>query len=161
MISRARLRRYLSYNPKTGKFTWLVRNSPRVKIGDTAGSPAPGWYTRINIDTNSYLAHRLAFVYMTGRCPKYVDHIDGNKANNKWSNLREATITQNAWNSKSHGDSTSRFKGVSWNKVDKKWRAQISIDGHNTFLGLFVDARDAAKAYQDAARKHHGEFSSR
>ncbi len=83
-----------------------------------------------------------------------VDHEDRNGLNNQRGNLRVATKSQNEANScKQHG-TTSRFKGVSWNKRGGKWEAQIA----HRHLGCFADEMSAALAYDTAARKHFGEF---
>lgn len=88
------------------------------------------------------------------------DHIDGNKLNNQRSNLRGATHQENCRNRSRRADNTSGYKGVTWNKAAQKWYAGIWLADHkHIHLGTFVDPLVAARAYDDAARKHFGEFA--
>lgn len=88
-----------------------------------------------------------------------VDHIDGDPLNNQRANLRWATFAQNIQNKSSHRDSSSRFKGVSWNKRLKVWAAQIYSDKKYIYLGIFTSELDAARAYNAAAAQHFGEYA--
>jgi len=87
-----------------------------------------------------------------------IDHIDGNGLNNRRSNLRFATASQNACNSKRRNTNTSKFKGVCWSKAAGKWMAQIVVEGKNKYLGLFITPDDAHTAYEVASREIHGSF---
>ena len=84
-----------------------------------------------------------------------IDHINGDKLDNRRSNLRECTFSQNVGNTGLRKNNKSGFKGVHWSKKDKKWRAVFRRDG----LGLFDDLNEAATAYQQAHHKFYGEFS--
>lgn len=88
-----------------------------------------------------------------------VDHIDGNPLNNRRSNLRVADKRTNAQNMKSNIGTTSKFKGVCWDKARNKWRANIKIGDKQTHLGRFVTEKEAAIAYNNAAKQHYGEFA--
>ena len=89
------------------------------------------------------------------------DHRDRNGLNNRRSNLRPATRQQQQANHKKHADGvTSRFRGVSLFKESNKFRASITVNEKHIHLGLFVDEEDAARAYNDAAKIHFGEFAS-
>lgn len=87
-----------------------------------------------------------------------VDHINGNGLDNRRENLRICTHAQNRYNNKLRIDSTSGYKGVFWSKDSKKWQAQIQVDRKKIHLGFFSDPIDAARAYDNAAKEHHGEF---
>jgi hypothetical protein len=89
-----------------------------------------------------------------------VDHEDGNGLNNQRYNLRVATHTQNLWNTGVRRSNTSGYKGVSWHQHTGKWRSEIRIGGgQRLYLGVFEDITDAARAYNEAALLHHGEFA--
>ncbi len=88
-----------------------------------------------------------------------VDHISGDKLDNRRSNLRLATPAQNTWNRRNRRSGcSSRFKGVTWHKKCAKWQAAINVGGRTLYLGLFEIEEAAARAYASASRLHHGEF---
>jgi hypothetical protein len=117
-------------------------------------------YWGIGIEGRSYAAHRLAWLYVTGEWPKdQIDHINCTRADNRFSNLREATNAENSKNSKISKNNTSGFKGVSWDQRNKKFIASIGVGGKLLYLGRFRDPRAASQAYREAAEKHHGEFA--
>ena len=89
------------------------------------------------------------------------DHINGNSLDNRKANLRSATRQQNCWNSrKRRPKSLSKYKGVSRNKRGRKWKAMLTVNGKTTYLGSFDDQKQAAKAYDRAAKKYRGEFAN-
>jgi hypothetical protein len=160
-LTAERLRELLEYNPETGDFIWLVATGRRVHVGDVAGSTDSGGYRHIRIDGELYRAHRLVFLYMTFAFPDSdVDHRDGDRANNRWGNLRTATASQNAANSTRPATNTSGFKGVSWHKKDQKWEARIMVNSRKLHLGYFDTPEAGHQAYMAAAAKHFGEFAS-
>jgi len=100
-------------------------------------------------------------VIMKAKENQYLDHINGNKLDNRKSNLRFATYQQNLCNRPKQSNNTSGFKGVSWHNQDKKWRVRISVMGKVKHLGLFDNIRVASKVYQEAARYYHKEYAWR
>jgi len=88
-----------------------------------------------------------------------VDHVDGNGLNNQFCNLRVATRSQNNVNSNKPDTNTSGYKGVYPHSTVNKWVAQIGVDGHRQYFGYFDDPQAAARAYNEAALKHYGEFA--
>jgi hypothetical protein len=90
---------------------------------------------------------------------KQLDHVDGDGLNNCRGDLRVSTTSQNHANRRRNRNNTSGFKGVTWNKRWKKWVAQIEVAGQNLYLNGFDDPRDAARAYNEAALEHFGEFA--
>jgi hypothetical protein len=88
-----------------------------------------------------------------------VDHIDGDPLNNQRANLRLATAAENSRNRRSLPGSSSRFKGVTWNRQCGKWQAGIKVSGRQIHLGLHVQEDAAARVYDRAAREHFGEFA--
>ena len=138
------LKEILHYEPDTGIFTWLVSTGKRVKAGDIAGCIEAEGYRVIRIKTKLYKAHRLAWLYMTGKWPKHqIDHDDRVRNNNKWSNLFEATNTENQKNCSKRKDNVSGVAGVDWIKVDSIWRARIRSNGQRISLGRFKDKFEA------------------
>lgn len=151
------LRRLLRYDPLSGRFAWA---EPRqgLGLGRAVGHLDRKGYVRIKVDGVAYLAHRLAFLYMAGQWPtEQVDHIDGDRANNRWVNLREATNSQNQCNRPRRRTNKSGFKGV--HKRRYGYRAEIWGNGRLINLGSFASAEAAHRAYVAAAKQYHGEFA--
>ena len=108
----------------------------------------------------SYSAHRLAWLWMTGAWPKSdIDHINRDKSDNRFSNLREATKSENKANVGRYANNTSGHKGVHWNAKNQKWMAQIMVRRKRIYLGLHLDLADAASSYASAASKYFGEYA--
>lgn len=149
----------LSYNKRTGEFRWRIKYSRKVVPGSVAGGRNVAGYIVIGIDGVCYYAHRLAWFYVNGQWPDQIDHKDGDRSNNKWSNLRIATHQQNVLNAKLACNNTSGFKGVSWHKAANKWSAYIILNLKKKHLGLFETAEEAHQAYLKAARMAHPEFA--
>lgn len=160
MITQEKLKELLYYDPETGIWTWLI-SKPGVKKGSIAGCLDIFWgYFVIRVNKKQYLAHRLVWLYMTGEFPKLnIDHKNGNKSDNSWSNLREATNQQNEANKPIGAKNTSGHKGAFWHKRHKKWLSQIKVGGKNIHLGTFKTKEEAALAYNEAAIKYFGEFA--
>ena len=147
-----------------GNLYWKVASGSRAKTGDLAGSLRVDGYRRVQINCELCYIHRLIFKYHHGFLPEYLDHIDGNRLNNDIFNLREATNTQNCMNTKKrkfyHGKPTSsKFKGVYWNREQRRWKSYITIDGKQKYLGSFTNEIDAAEAYNTAATKYFGDYA--
>lgn len=153
-----RLREVMSYDPDTGIFTWKVRTTNRVQVGDQAGHPDPQHgYRLIGIDGRIYHAARLAFLYMTGAMPSFVDHKDRVRLNDRWANLRPATRSQNQANRSRQLNNTSGFKGVTPHQG--KWMARVTYKGRTRRVSGFDTAVAAAAAYDEIARRMHGSFA--
>lgn len=161
MVGADELRKMLDYDPETGVFRWLLSNSNRVKVGAVAGGSDGTWgYHVIGLRGKIVGAHRVAVAWMTGDWPLgYVDHINGNPSDNRWSNLRVGTQSQNLCNRGKQKNNTSGYKGVTFHRQSKKWQAKICFQGAKKSLGLFSDKRDAHAAYVAAAAKLHGDFA--
>lgn len=154
MITADRLREVLFYDPESGIFLWRVEPRRRP-INGPAGSLNRG-YRDICIDQQRYKAHRLAWLYMTGKMPtKAIDHIDGQPDNNRWSNLREASMSQNIANAKRRITNVSGYKGVSWVPQCSKWRVRVG----GKHVGLFATVEEAGTAYAVAAQITYGDFA--
>src|SRR6266852_3138709 len=159
MLTVERLREALAYNTETGSFTWKIRPSLSIHIGNTAGYLSGGHkdydpYWQITLDAKRYYAHRLAWFYIYGMWPKgRIDHKDRNQLNNAISNLREATRSQNQANSKTKKNNLLGLKGVckSWKGL---FKARIYVNGKYISLGKYETAEEASTAYWQAAKTH-------
>lgn len=160
-ITQDELQSLLHYEPETGVFSWKVSPNRRIKVGSVAGTPQNRGYVNIKISGKLYLAHRLAFLYMTGEFPPDdVDHANGIKNDNYWSNLRQATRSENNHNLRLSSANTSGVKGVTWNKPAGKWRAVICIQGKNRHLGYFTTIEAAETVVRSARIELHGAFAN-
>ena len=160
MITQDELKRLLHYNPETGVFTWLITRNNNVKAGAPAGGINTDGYLKIKLHGKTYSAHRLCWLYMTGVWPpEQVDHINNFRSDNRWVNLRLATDEQNRFNRKNMPNSISKYKGVCWDKDLNKWRSRIFYKGKSINLGRFSCEIEAARAYNEASKKYHGEFA--
>ena len=160
MITQDELKELLHYDPETGDFMWLVSIADHIKVGKIAGTLHKAGYIQIKIYKRCYLAHRLAWLYMTGSFVEEIDHKDRNKSNNKWTNLRKASSSQNHHNCDKQINNTSGYKGVHFRKDRNTWVALIRHDGQRTYLGSFKKKEDAAQVYNEAEKKYFGEFSN-
>jgi hypothetical protein len=159
-VTAEQLREVLHYNPDSGVFVWKVRVARPVRIGMIAGSQQSCGYRNIKVGGHMYLAHRLAWLYMTGKWPNaLLDHINGIRDDNRFANLREATQTQNQCNSRKRRNNTSGLKGVSFFARRNCWRAQIRVHGRSIGLGYFDTPEQAHAAYIAGSQKYHGEFA--
>lgn len=125
------------------------KKSPNRKIplGKRAGHANKDNYIAIGINKKVYKAHRLIFLYHKGYLPKTIDHIDRNPLNNKIENLREINISNNALNRGKNKTNKSGYKGVSYHKESKKWRAQTMVNYKKIHIGSFNSPEIAYQAY--------------
>ena len=154
------LQKVLSYDSETGLFIWIVKPSRSTAAGSVAGSIDSTGYRRIPYERRNWLAHRFAWLFATGEDPGVytIDHVNRNRADNRFENLRLATPGQQNGNHPIRSDNASGFRGVSWNKSKKKWRAHLQVKDCRKFLGYFAVKEEAVAAYQKAAADHFGEF---
>ena len=146
MITQERLKELFYYNKTIGLFVRLKDVGKKVKRGDLAGTLKDG-YIKMFIDGRSYYAHRLIWLYVKGELPKeQIDHINGNKSDNTFNNLRAVSHSENAKNQPIRGNNTSGFIGIYWSKQKSKWHSRIYIKGKCKNLGLFDNLSDAVLA---------------
>lgn len=156
-LTAARLRELLHYDPETGVFTWRV-NTSNVKAGAIANSVHTNGYIRFGVDGAKRYAHRLAWLYVHGEMPAHqIDHINGNRRDNRITNLRDVTRGVNMENQRRarSNNMSSGLLGVSWNKAACKWSASIMVARRNLYLGLYSEKGDAYAAYLKAKREMH------
>lgn len=141
----------MHFDPSTGIFT-AIKRSGRRQIGDELGYTRPDGYRMLSVGVRWYYAHRLAWFLHTGRWPaNEIDHINGNRSDNRIGNLRPCSRSQNMMNTPK--------KGVCFHKKYKTWQASIRIGGRRIHLGTFATEVDAIAAYRRAADRLHGEFA--
>lgn len=169
LIPISTLREIIRYDPLTGCLTWLMVTPDMFEdASHSAETRAAIWnakypgktalnyrdksrpYAYGDILGRKYYAHRVAFALMAGRWPDIIDHIDGDKTNNRWENLREVSRMQNMQNAALRSDNASGHVGVSFDKSRQKWAAEIHINGKKTYLGRFEMFEDAVSARRTA-----------
>lgn len=153
------LRRMFLYDPVTGR----VKRRHYVKgARRDVGSKTPKGYITVMINGSSFLLHNLIWKMQMGRDPSpgyIVDHSDNIQTNNRWSNLREATNSQNSCNKKIRRDNTTGFKGVGPANKWGRHQAAITVQGKRRSLGYYYDPAEAHAAYVAASKSVHGEFA--
>lgn len=150
----------LSYDPETGLLTWKVKRGAS-RVGKVAGFHKCRGYIAVRVMGVIYHAHRVAWALYNNESPptdREIDHIDGDKSNNRIANLRLATSRQNKYNVGISAQNTSGAKGVTYRKNRGKWQAQISVDNACVYLGSYNSFDDAVAARKAAEEKYCGEF---
>jgi hypothetical protein len=147
------LRKLLRYEPETGKLFWLERRATSVAEGDEAGSFHNG-YLRISINRKDYRAHRLAWAIYYGSEPSgEIDHINGNRSDNRIVNLRVVSRFENSQNHKLSRTNKTGVVGVSFDKRTNRYKAKIVFRGKSYDLGRFANFEDAVAIRKNAERK--------
>lgn len=129
------------------------------KNNKQAGTINRDGYIHIGIDYKYYKEHRLIYLIFNKNLPEIIDHIDGNKQNNKIENLRSCTKSENCLNAKHKKHSRCGYKGVSYEKRYNSWVASITINGKRKYIGSYKDPMYAAFAYNQYAIVYHGKFA--
>jgi hypothetical protein len=157
-MTQKELKEVLDYNPETGIFRWKIRARPQNPVGSVAGSKRKNDYLQIRIKGKNFLAQRLAWLFMTGCWPvAELDHVNRDRTDNRWVNLREATRVQNAINSKDKKNSTG-YPGVQVTK-EGRFSARVRVGNKRTHLGVYATVEEAAAVVMALRRDLHGEFA--
>lgn len=160
MIAHARLLELVDYDPVAGLFTSLTERRNTRGVGQPCGWVDDKGYTRLRVDNEEYFAHVLTWFYVKGVWPKdQLDHRNHDVSDYRFDNLREAANAENCRHKKMSRRNSSGYKGVTWYARKKRWMAQIGYDWKHYGLGYFVDPKDAARAYDEAAIRFFGEFA--
>jgi hypothetical protein len=157
-VTQERLKELFYYDPGMGLFIRRISRHKHLK-GEVAGSFLKNGRIEIGISGSVYYAHRLAWLYVYGAWPKnLIDHIDGNPANNRISNLRDVTHSENSQNQiKAKANNKTGFLGVYIH--GGKYRAVIRVSGKDKYLGCFDTPKEAHEVYKIAKRIHHSTCS--
>jgi hypothetical protein len=155
MITLDELTAMLVYHPATGTFTWRANFGQRCRVGATAGSAHKDGYLQVQLKRKKYLLHRLVWVFETGTWPTaQIDHINGDRKDNSFVNLREANHSLNLQNQRhARADNQTGLLGATRN--GRRFKAVITLRGVRTFLGNFPTPELAHAAYLLAKRAMH------
>jgi hypothetical protein len=157
MITQEKLKELVEY--KDGQLIAKVKWADKVKVGAPLGTKNSGGYIQISIQKKRYYAHRLVFVYHYGSYPAYIDHIDGDKSNNRIENLRPASLHQNNYNIKTPKSNKSGVKNVHWNKKNNNWNVTMAANNKSMYFGSFDNLELAALVAEEARNLYHKEFA--
>ena len=158
MITQEFLREHLEY--RDGHLWWVKPRARSIKVGQQLGHTTRKGYRAGRLKGRNYYEHRLIWLYHYGEWPKeHIDHINGVRDDNRIENLREATNQQNQFNKKSYGK-TSKYKGVSWSRQNKKWVAQYWYKSKIYYLGRYETEEEAAEAYRKATEHLHKDYAN-
>ena len=155
MLTRERLRQLLSYDEDTGVFHWANPVSTAVRQGQIAGRKLNTGYWQIMVDSRRYQAHRLAWLWAYGEFPpNEIDHVNGDRSDNRLVNLRPATKAENQQNVGARKTNKCGFMGASPH-MSGRWTAQIKHGGKKYYLGLYGTPEAAHAAYKAAKAELH------
>ena len=147
------------FDYKDGSLYWKVNKTTRNWIGKRCGSPESHGYETVMVDGRNWRIHRLVFLMQHGYMPKMIDHINGDRKDNRIENLREANTQTNTYNQALHSNNVSGIKGVSWNNDRQKWAVRVN---HNkkTYQRYVQDLELAELVAIEMRSKLHGEFAN-
>ena len=161
MLTRERMKELLSYDPITGEIRRVKTISGNAVKGMLAGSIKANGYVQIQVDGKCYLGHRLAWLHEFGRFPSGIlDHINGDRQDNRIANLRQVTASQNCHNELRRTNNTSGVKGVTWDKRRNSWMAKFWHERKCINVGNFKNLEDAREAVMKKRKEIHGEFAN-
>lgn len=152
----------LAYDPTSGIIKWRRSLTRRVQAGAVAGTITGAGYICIAIEGEKYQAHRIAWKLVNGADPEGdIDHINGDRRDNRQVNLRLATPAQNSANTAKQRNNITGYKGVgSLPQSPNRWQAQIRVRGKTKYLGIYASPELAHEAYMKAAREAHGDYAT-
>lgn len=158
MITQEKLKELFDYR-EDGFLVRKYMANGRALADEEVGNDSGKGYYQTKIEGKRYLVHRLIFLFHHGFLPTFIDHIDGNRSNNRIENLRPATKEQNGQNMGKRKGTSTQFKGVSFAKGKGKWVAYISHNCKLIYLGIFSSPETAAFAYDGMALILFGEYA--
>ena len=146
---------FMAYDPETGALSWKKKPNRNVRLSDPVGSMMPRGYIQVSLLGTKYLAHRIAWLLYYGEWPEnLIDHINGDRADNRIANIRDVTQDVNMQNLR--GPTALNKVGLlGVRKKRKKFQAQIRLHGATTHIGTFATPEEAHQAYIAVKRKAH------
>lgn len=146
-LSQERVQELLIYNPATGSLAWKLSPGNRIKPGQKAGCVKSNGYRVVAIDKRIYYSSKLIWLYMTGEWPSMtIDHIDRNRSNEKWNNLRHISRAHNATNKSLYANNRTGVNGISRDKKSGQFDSRLTLDGKTIYLGRYPTVHGAAFA---------------
>ena len=153
------LKQVLSYDPETGYLVWIKKPCKNKMIGEFAGHKSKNGYLQIGFNNKLHYGHRIAWaLFYNEQPPKMIDHINGDRTDNRICNLREASNAENVRNKIKTSRNSTGYKGVSYHVKNKKYVASIGFNMKSIYIGSFNTAEEAHAAYCKKATELHGEF---
>lgn len=148
MLTLEEASRIFDYNEETGKVYWKERVHKRIRVGQECGRITDHGYRKLRVFGTEYYVHRLVWLLKTGSWPVYtIDHINNDRLDNRFENLRDIPVQQNVWNTK--------WLGIKKAIRGSTYSSTICVNGTNIYLGNFPTADLASQAYQQAKEKYH------
>jgi hypothetical protein len=138
----------------------IMRNWNSRFAGKQTGSIRKTGYMTVMINNKNYAFHRIIYFMSCGEQPPHIDHIDNDPLNNKASNLRGATASQNACNKRKPKHNTSGVKGLTWSKKHNRWHASVFFEGRRKYVGMFKEISEATAALQKRREELHKDFAN-
>jgi hypothetical protein len=159
MITKKLLEELFEYQ-EDGTLVRKVTTNRRALAGTVSGTPSKAGYLRTTVLGRSFYNHRIIWFMHHGSWPLSIDHINGDKRDNRIENLREATGSQNQHNKGLNRNNKTGVKGVTWRVDRNRYRARIKVFGKDRFLGDFLSLDEARRVVEDARRALHGEYAN-
>jgi hypothetical protein len=149
------------FDHKDGHLYWkkVTHFTKQYLVGQEVGSIHATGYRHVTWMGKPHKVHRLIFLLEHGYLPKEIDHINGDRQDNRLENLREATRSENQYNKGMCKNNTSGFRGVSWHKHSKAWLVRLCVNGKSKIIGYFKDLELAGLVADEARALHHGKFA--
>lgn len=157
MMSQELLHKLFDYCPDSGVVSWRISRSNRIKVGSTVGYENPYGYLQVRIEGKLWMLHRLIWEYVTGFPPKQmIDHINGDRSDNRFANLRDVSRSINNQNRKGPDrDAKIQLLGVCFDTRCRKYRAQMRVNGKSVLNKVFGTPEEAHMAYLRAKEIYH------
>jgi hypothetical protein len=148
------------FDHKDGHLYWkkVMHPNKQCLVGQEAGSIHSTGYRHVTWQGKVHKVHRLIFLLEHGYVPEEIDHINGNRADNRIENLRSVTRSQNQYNKRQQRNA-SGYRGVTWHKKTGKWLVRVGLNNKNKSLGYYDDLELAALVAEEGRSLHYGQFA--